>query len=282
VLTRSDSTATFPSNVTVKKTDYASEEGIAAALADIDFLIISLSARAPADIHPRIVAAAAAAHVPYVMPNYFGSGLSERTGPSSAGLIGSTFTSHIEDVKKANLTWIALCCGFWYEFSLGMGEQWFGFSIPERKVTLYDQGTKKINTSTWAICGDAVASLLALPEDEFKQFDNKGLYVSSFLVSQRDMLESLHRVLGTTDADWTIEYQPVQERYDQGLKEMKEGKMVGFAKSLYAGAFFPQGRGDFETGFGLDNDKLKLQKEELDAATKKAVEMVEAGFGYKG
>jgi hypothetical protein len=281
ILTRTESTATFPSNVTVKKVDYASEESIAAALANIDFLIISLSVMTPAETHPRIIAAAAAAHVPYVLPNWFGFGLDERAGPLTESTIGDSFIRHIDDVKKADLKWVALCCGYWYEFSLGMGEPWFGFDIHGRKVTMYDQGKKKINTSTWGLCGEAVARLLSLPEEEFKQFENKGVYVSSFLVSQRDMLDSLHRVLGTTDADWKIEYQPTRERYDEGLKEMKEGKRVGFAKALYAGSFFPQGKGDFETGFGLDNEKLKLQKEELDVATKKAIEMVDGGFGYR-
>jgi hypothetical protein len=281
-LSRADSTATFPSTVTVKKVDYALEESITTALQNIDFLIICLNARAPPDVHPRIVAAAASAGVKYVLPNYYGFGLDERSGSLDKDAIGKSFMRFINDVKAADVKWVALCCGFWYEFSLGMGEPWFGFDIKARKVTMMDKGTTKINTSTWRLCGDAVAALVSLPASEFSAFENNGMYVASFMVSQRDMLDSLHRVLGTSDEDWGITYQPVEERYKEGLKELEEGNMVGFAKALYSRTFFPGGRGDYETGYGLDNAKLGLQKEELDEATKRAVKMVEEGFGYKG
>jgi hypothetical protein len=288
VLTRTDSTATFPSTVTVKKVDYASEKSIEEALRGTDFLIISLFARAPPDVHPRIVNAAAAVGVEYVMPNWFGFGFDGRTGSVPPDAIGGAFARFIDDVKKANVKYVALCCGFWYEFSLGMGEPWFGFDIAGRKVTMFDEGTKRINTSTWELCGDAVAKVLSLPVGGkeggvgLKDWENKGLYVSSFLISQRDMLDSLHRVLGTTDEDWEIRYQPAEERYEEGLKELQEGNMVGFAKALYSRTFYPEGRGDYETGFGVDNGKLELAKEDLDVATQRAVEMVQGGFGYKG
>tara|TARA_R110002003_G_scaffold3_30_gene207 strand:- start:16395 stop:16853 length:459 start_codon:yes stop_codon:yes gene_type:complete len=144
-----------------------------------------------------------------------------------------------------------------------------------------------VNVSTWELCGKATAALLSLPiektaEDKLALSDwaNSALYVSSFLISQRDMLASLDRVLGTTEADWTIAYQPVEERYEEGLKELKEGDRTGFAKAMYAKVFYPNGRGDYETGWGLDNAKLGLDAESLDVATKRAVDMVDGGFGY--
>jgi hypothetical protein len=93
------------------------------------------------------------------------------------------------------------------------------------------------------------------------------------------MLDSLHRVLGTTDADWEIEYQDVVERYEEGMKELAEGNRMGFAKAMYARTFYPEGRGDYETGYGLDNEKLGVRKEELDEATRRAVKLVMEGDG---
>lgn len=74
---------------------------------------------------------------------------------------------------------------------------------------MYNKGEKKISMSTWDACGRAVAGLLSLSvkADATKDgigldsWRNKGLYISLFLVSQRDILESLHCVLGTTDED---------------------------------------------------------------------------------
>ncbi|KAL5117327.1 hypothetical protein ACEQ8H_004772 [Pleosporales sp. CAS-2024a] len=93
------------------------------------------------------------------------------------------------------------------------------------------------------------------------------------------MLDSLHRVLNTTDADWQIKYQDTKTRYAEGLEELQQGNRMGFAKMLYAHSFDPNGRGDFETGYTLDNEKLGLHRESLDEATARTVKMIEKGFG---
>ena len=266
--------------------DYNSESSLVAALTGHDFLIITLSVRAPPDLHGKIVAAASKAGVQYIMPNYYGYGIGTRSGSAAndpfLGPLGKPVAevSAYEDIK-----WVALVCGFWYEFSVGMGEQWLGFDIEKRTVVLYDDGTRKINTSTWEQCGRAVANLLSLPiarkEDEslaVEDWAKQGLYVSSFLVSQRDILESLHRVLGTKDGDWTITYEKVEERYRSGVDMMEGGNMLGFAQALYSRLFFPSGEGNYEQD-GLDNSKLGLPKEDLDEATRRAVDMVKGGFG---
>jgi uncharacterized protein YbjT (DUF2867 family) len=278
ILTRPESSSTFPSDIKVLKVDYSSPSSITSALANIDFLIITLAATAPTDLHPRIVNAAAAAGVKYVMPNYFGYALSSSTPNRVTDPILDSFERSVHDVRDAGLTFIALACGFWYEWSLGIGEQWYGFDIAGRKVTFYDDGMKKINTSTWGMCGDAVAAIL---NGDLESWKNKAVRVSSFLVSQRDMLESLHRVLGTSDEDWEIGYQGAEERYEEGMRELKEGDRRGFAKAMYAKTFFKDGRGDFETELGLDNEKLGLSGETLDEATRRTVKLVEKGFGLK-
>lgn len=282
ILSRASSTATFPDSVKVAKVDYDSAESITSTLQGIDFLFITLAVTAPPELHPRIVNAAAAAGVKYIMPNYFGYAIDEaRLRGDVRDPIHTRFLSHIEDVKNVegdNTHFVALACGFWYEWSLGITPNSYGFDIAARKVTLYDDGTKKINTSTFALCGEAVAAVL---EQELEDWKDKAVYVSSFLVSQRDMLDSLHRVLGTSDADWEISYQGAKERYDEGLAEMQKGERSGFAKAMYARVFFPESNGDFETGYGTDNEKLGLKKEDLDEATRRTVKMVEKGFSYE-
>ncbi|KAH6629227.1 hypothetical protein C7974DRAFT_183342 [Boeremia exigua] len=295
VLTRPDSNSSFsPSpNLTVVQVDYASATAITKALRSHDFLIITLSARAPPNLHAQIVQAAAEAGIQWIMPNYWAFALGPRGGALAADPLFSSFGKSIDDVRNVSApeggvkpNFVALCNGFWYEFSLSMGEPWFGFDIKNRKVTLYDEGTVKINTSTWDLCGRAVASLLSLPvagnEDgklALDRFRNDGVTISSFLVSQRDMLDSLNRVLGTSDADWSITKQAARERHLQGLQQLQGGDRLGFAKAMYARLFFPGEGGDYETGYTLDNETLGLSKEDLDEATKRAVEMVANGAG---
>ena len=281
ILTRASSTATFPESVNVVKVDYDSDASISSALKGIDFLVITLVATAPPELHTRIVNAAASAGVKYIMPNYFGYSIDEsRLSGDARDTIQMRFLNIIEDVKNVggDTHFVALVCGFWYEWSLGITPNAYGFDIAARKVTFYDDGAKKINTSTFGLCGDAAAALL---EGELEEWKDKGVHISSFLVSQRDMLDSLHRVLGTSDADWEIGYQPVKERYEEGLAQMQTGDRTGFAKALYARVFFPESNGDYETGYGTDNERLGLKKEDLDEATRRTVKMVEAGFSFQ-
>ena len=59
---------------------------------------------------------------------------------------------------------------------------------------------------------------------------------------------------------------------------MKEGNMQeGFQKCMYVRVFYP-GCGDLT--HKLDNDKLGLPTEDLDEATKEAIDMVKSGWTY--
>jgi hypothetical protein len=98
--------------------------------------------------------------VQYIPPNYFGYALEDRISASDNPIfarLGQT-VQHVRDT--AGVKFIALCCGFWYEWSVAMGESWLGFDIKNLRVTLYGDGNTRINMSTWELCGRAVAQLL--------------------------------------------------------------------------------------------------------------------------
>lgn len=136
--------------------------------------------------------------------------------------------------------------------------------------------------------GRAVAALLSLPIKSegsnrkacLEDFKNKVVYTNSFSVSQKDMLASVLRVTRTKEVDWTITKEPAQERYSNGIKEMKQGIMVGFAKMMYTRVFYADGCGDFEHKKGTLNSLLRLPQEDLDAATEAAVERAKASGGH--
>ncbi|KAH8198975.1 hypothetical protein TruAng_006852 [Truncatella angustata] len=89
------------------------------------------------------------------------------------------------------------------------------------------------------------------------------LYISSFTLNQRELLDSVNRLLGKTDDDRKNSYQPAAERSKEGQEELAKGDGTGFLKALYARTFFPTGEGVFET----HNNILKLPKEDLAEAT---------------
>ena len=204
----------------------------------------------------------------------------------------------IEEIGKSS--YIAVVTGFWYEWSLAVPEA-FGIDFAKRTVTLFDEGETKISTSTmpqvhaynrqtlsWPKrlnssyqVGRAVAALLSLPikpsvsinKDApcLSNLANKVVYINSFTISQKDMFASALRVTGTKEADWTITKEPTQSRYASGTKEMKEGKRIGFAKMIYSRCFYPDGCGDFEQHKGTLNALLDLPEEDMDEATKAAI-----------
>lgn len=190
--------------------------------------------------------------------------------------------------------WIGIANGFWYEFSLGGTADRFGFDFAQRTVDLIDDGDTKINTTTFPQVGRAVAALLSLPvspvssssssfsNDEktphLSQWANDLVFVSSFRVSQRDMLASAQRVTGTNDADWTVRRQDHRARYEAALEGLRKGDIRSYVRAMYTRIFFPGDRiGDFEGTRGTANAVLGLPQEDLDEATRIAIDRGLAG-----
>jgi hypothetical protein len=151
-------------------------------------------------------------------------------------------------------------------------------------VVFFDEGTVAVNTTTWPQCGRAIAGLVSLkelPDDAqdksptVSQFANGVVYVSSFRISQLDMFESVKRVTGTTDSDWTITKEPAVQRYRDAVAAMKTGNHAAFARQLYTRSFFPDSNNDYESKRGLHNDLFGLPKEDLDEWTREALRMAE-------
>lgn len=266
--------------------DYADEASLVAALRGQQFLIITLSVKAPPETHAALVRAAGKAGVPYVMPNGYGSDPANEALMRDDRLGGAGVKVKCAEIEAAGCGWVAMVCGFWFEYSLVVGAVCLGFDHAEKKVTLYDAGETKVNMTTFEQCARAVAALVSLkelPEDEddeeptVSRWRNKLLYVASFRVSQREMLESWKRVTGE---EWTVENQPSEERYRKGLEIMQDPAMahMGAALATFARIFYPDGSGDYESSRGLANGLLGLPKEDLDEQVRVAKKMLDDGY----
>ncbi|KAL4956486.1 hypothetical protein BDW69DRAFT_203052 [Aspergillus filifer] len=293
-LTRASSTNTLPTGIEAIEVDYDDEQSLINALRGQQFLIITLAVTAPPDTEEKLIRAAAAAGVPYIMPNAYGWDVTNESIARDIPIPGhGGFKEVCESVSDQGLSWIALVCGFWYEFSLVNGAEWFGFDFKNKKVTFYDDGNTKINVSTWEQCGRAVAALLdlkELPEDEsdssptVSAWRNKPLYMDSFALSQRDMFESWKRVTGEKDSQWTVEYEGSKERWARGCEMLKNGDRRGLALAMYARVFFENGDGNYgeKAPSGLQNEVLGLPSEDLDERTGVARGLLERGYSYFG
>ena len=284
-ITRQGSKGEFPAGVKIARVDYENEDSLVAALRGQQFFIITLSVYAPADTHSKLVKAAAKAGVPYIMPNAYGSDVANESLFDERIYVSNSIEG-CNEIQSLGASYIAMVCGFWYEWSLALGDNFFGINIKDRRATFFDAGTEPINVSTWEQCGRAIAGLLSLPESgadpALSQWKNKPFYCASFRVSQRDMLDSVHRVIGTSDKDWTITHAPSAQRYEEAIEELQAGQPMGRVKAMYTRVFFPNGGGDFESTRGLSNDVIGLPKEKLDEASARAVKMVESGWNPFG
>jgi hypothetical protein len=220
-----------------------------------------------------------------VVPNEWGNDLTnEQLGKDvMLGAQALKTRQQLEELGKNKFYWISLSCGFWYEFSLGGMELRYGFDFKDRKLTLYDDGTTRINTSTWPQCGRAVTKVFSLPiypEDKndtssgpfLSEWHNRAVCIQSFFINQKEMFESVLRVTGDKESDWTITHEDVKKRFKDGQEAFAKGDFAGFGKLLYARMFFPEGDAQFT--HEIDNERLGLPKEDLDEYTKVGV-----GFG---
>ena len=242
-----------------------------------------MSTSAPQDTQQKLISAAKEAGVQWILPSEYGTDHTDRQDVGSETRLGPPALATRQTIVEAGLNFVSISCGMWYEYAFGDPTR-FGFDLKKREVTMYGEGSTKITTSTWAQCGRAVAALLFLPvepegtqqdQTTLSQFRNKSAYIGSFYVSQKEIFDSVLRSTGTTKADWTVQYEPVEERYQRGNKMLAGGDRWGFSVALYARLFYPDGACDLEAK--LANDALGLPKEDLDSATKEALEMVERG-----
>lgn len=284
-LTRNAGGAGFPKGLRVVQVDYYDHDSLVDALKGQDCLVIILAASAPGEVQINLIRAAAAAGVRWVFPNSWSTDHTHAF-PGYHVDFGGNVEGAIAEIDRLGApSWISFICSFWYESALAGGPLWLGFDIPGRTVEFIEDGKTKFNVSTRWLCGEAFQKLLNLQElpasdgaesttPTISNWRNKPLRVSSFLVSQRDILDSIHRVLGTTDADWTIEFQSLEERLRKADKLAETEPILGYGLEVHARRLAPGGYGDYESPFGTANKLLELTKEDLDEATAKVLKML--------
>ncbi|KAH7251526.1 hypothetical protein BKA59DRAFT_492004 [Fusarium tricinctum] len=287
-LTRNSSSSKLPKGVKIARVDYEDEESIAAALEGQQLLIITLANGVDAEVHHRIVRAAGKAGVTHVIPNIYAANIVvENKGAVDDFFPAASLRDLLTEIERVGVSsWTVLVGSIWFDYSFPAGPLFMGFDLNNRQVILFDDGEAKINTSTWAQYGRgaaALASLKVLPEDEndtsptLAQFRNKPLYLSSFYISQKDMLASVQRVTKTTDADWDIKYETTTDRMEKGKAQAASGDFRGLVQTYYSFIFSPEGQKlNFQEK--LHNDILQLPQEDLDEVVRDCVEKAKNGY----
>ncbi|KAK4959733.1 hypothetical protein LTR10_002620 [Elasticomyces elasticus] len=234
-----------------------------------------MNAMQPVETSLKLIDAAAATGVRYIVPNELVS-KREQVQLGKDLMLAEGQIKVCEHIMSKHLKQIGVGCDFWYEHSLAGTETRFGFDFAKRTVTFYDEGDTKITTSTWTQTGRALAHVLALPLTSeaglsIAQLENSQVLITSHYVSQRKMLDSILRVTGYQESQWTISHDGAKARFGRGMSMMQQGNFHGFEIAIYSRAFFPDDSMNHEAK--VMNAVLDLPKEDLDASTRTAISM---------
>jgi hypothetical protein len=165
-------------------------------------------------------------------------------------------------VEENGMSWVAIVNNPWFDWSMKLG-MW-SVNIPGKQATLYNVGDAKFNTTTLGQVGRGVAALLSLPDDKLSSFKNRPLYLRSFLISQREILESAIRATGTKESDWDIKTQEPEVAIKASREAVAAGNPMAFVGEFYT-AHMQEGRGgNYNEKAAKDAEVLRLKEESLD------------------
>ncbi|KAH7025059.1 uncharacterized protein B0I36DRAFT_366955 [Microdochium trichocladiopsis] len=274
ILTRPDSASTAPANVKVHQTNYTTTEepALVEILSTIDVLIVAVAFTAYA-VQTPLFRAAAAAGVKYILPCEFG-------GDPNAKLRQHLDVISEKDQYRALVeelgvsSWIGVVCGPWFEFTIQMGG--LGVDVRSKTASLLGSedkgfGVQKASVTTFKRTGEMVAGLLSLPEEKLAAYKNRWVFFSSFTISQQELLDSVKRVTGSGEGQWTIKEWTVEELLATSKQKMQEQETFMEGRLMMLQLVFGEGLGGDFSAKVLDSEELGLQPEDLDEVVRGVV-----------
>ncbi|KAF2190416.1 NAD(P)-binding protein [Zopfia rhizophila CBS 207.26] len=258
VLSRQESTSTFPSGVKVVKADYNSVESLTSALKGQD-AVISLVAGHVIGDQEKLIDASVAAGVKRFIPSEFGSNTPDKRVQAVVPMFGAKLGA-VEYLKKNEdkISWSSVITGPFFDWGLKAG--FLGFDFSSKTVTLFDEGKGAFSSTNLRQIGIALIKVLEKPDIT----KNKYIYVSSFDTTQNEILPVVEKLSGQK---WTVKNVTSQELITSGNEKLKKQDFSGISDLIRAAAFGKDNLGDSRPE-GLWNDKLGLPKESFEESIK--------------
>ncbi|KAH6951813.1 hypothetical protein DER45DRAFT_388328 [Fusarium avenaceum] len=264
VITRNESTATFPSKVTVKRVDITSLESIKKAITGLDAVVSTVTTAATGQ-QKVIIDAAIAARVPRFIPSEFGIPSRENRDTKIGRLLAAKIqnTDYLIELAKKHewFSWTGLSNGLFLDAGL-RNERGF-VNIRERKFRLVDSGNEPYSTSTLAFIGDAVAAILKKPDETA----NKYLDIAGVTTTQNEVLQLVEQITGDKFEVSGISSAELEKTGDE---KIARGDFSAFGNYLEQ-FLFADGAGHSLTGETNAIDLLGLGKENLEEVIKSVV-----------
>ncbi|KAK5216064.1 hypothetical protein LTR72_010940 [Exophiala xenobiotica] len=278
VLSRPNSTNKFGPNVKVVKKEY-DDPSLHEVFEGQDAVVSFVSVTALLD-QLKLIDIAVKAGVKRFIPSELGS---NTLNPKAQELVlfykqKRTVLNHLEAAAKQNpsFSWTGLATGpvfDWISTSgsisshghQGLKNSFLGFDLKAHTALIYDDGDIRSSYSNLATIGETVVAVLREPV----QTANMYLYISSFTVSQNEILASLEKATATK---WTVNKGSTVDREREGKVKLANGDFSGvlllLARLMYGG----DAGTNFEEERTLANKLLGLPQESLDATVQSVVD----------
>ncbi|MCJ1466368.1 hypothetical protein MMC07_004987 [Pseudocyphellaria aurata] len=266
VLSRKESSSTFPSHIKVHQVDSSyPEDQVLEALKGQDAIVLLLP---PTDIsiHKSVIDTAIKAGVKRVIPSEFGSDTSNPAVIEQVPVFKGKqeVTDYLKSKEGTGLSWTGIITGGFFDW--GLKSKFIGYDLEAHKAVIYDDGNNPVLATLLSTIGTAVGSTLKNPS----LTANKFIFINDFRVSQNEILASLEKATG--GEKWEIERRTTAEAKSSGFEKLSKGDFSGVQDLILASIY---GGGD-EFDYSLHNESangpLGLDKpESLDVIVEKVV-----------
>ncbi|TPX10757.1 uncharacterized protein E0L32_008326 [Thyridium curvatum] len=244
VLSRRSSKSKFPSDVTVIHIDddYPSDQ-LVEAFKGQDALVSTIPGR-PYSVHLRMIDAAIEAGVKRFIPSEYGN----NTCSAAAELVPlygdkAKVLDYLREKEHTGLSWTAIHAGQFFDW--GLDDGWLDYHLKDNRAVVYDSGDTRWSTTTIGTAALAVARVLV----NAASTKNRPIFVASFTVSQRQVLEALEKATG---AKWDVATMTSAE----AIKKAKEMDNADYSEGLKLLILMLMYADDVDRGANFEKDAL--------------------------
>ncbi|KAA8650352.1 hypothetical protein EYZ11_000697 [Aspergillus tanneri] len=263
-ITRSESKATFPAGVIVRKTNF-SETDLEAAFKGKDAVISTVGSAAFSD-QKKYVDAAVRAGVKRFIPSEFSA---SSLNAAVRGLlplfeVKKELLEYLKAKEGEGLTWTGIFPSLLFDWGLGNG--FLQFDIPNRKATIWDGGSKSFTLTNEKQLAQAVVSVLQYPQET----QNQNINIASVETTQNEILAALEEETG---AKWSVTSTTTDEQVSEARKKLGAGDFSGAFMLVRATTYasIPGLQSNYVKDLNLSNDLLGLELESVKKTVKRVV-----------
>ncbi|KAL7953615.1 NAD(P)-binding protein [Trichoderma compactum] len=251
-LSRRDSSATFPPDISVYKSDFCNSD-LQSAFKDQGVVISALGATGFGE-QKKLVDAAIGAGVKHSAVLQLLPLFSQK----------SEMIEYLKTKHSAGFSWTGVATSLLFDWGLRSG--FLGYDIANKTATVWDGGDKSFTLTNERDLGIAIASVLKKPEET----SNKYLFVSSVETTQNETLAALEEA---TNTKWTINTTTTEEQVNDAFQKLTSGDLNGAFALVRATSYrnTPGLKSNYAQDETLSNDLLGLKASSVAETVKRVV-----------